>query len=278
MSRRLIIGHTAITWPDARVEDAVKCFASLGFKAVETFGWVLAALDEQKRMDIFEKHGIPLVSSYFAADIVNPDVREAEMEKLVKWGRILSGAGGKWATFGGGGVSRRAFDINEHKAYIADFVNEAAKRLLDVGVGTNFHPHTGTAIETAEEIEVLFGSVNTDLVGFAPDVGQIQKGGADPIYYLKKYLSITRLVHLKDYSGSVKFGEDGREIDTSGYVCYSPLGKGVVKLAEMMDILEGSAFDGYVMVELDAGRDMPISAEEATTINRDYLASLGYKF
>ena len=278
MSRRLIVGHTAITWPDTRVEDAVKCCAALGFKAFETFGWVLAALEGQNRMDIFKKHGIPLVSSYFSCDIVNPDARDAEMEKLTNWGRILSAEGGKWATFGGNGVNRRTFNINEHKSYIAGFLNEAAKRLRDAGVGLNFHPHTGTPIETAAEIDVLFGSVDTDLIGFAPDVGQIQKGGSDPIEYLKKYLSITRLVHLKDYSGSVEFDADGREIDTSGFTCYSPLGKGVVKLAEMLDILEGSDFNGYIMVELDIGKNMPMTAEEATTISRDYLASQGYKF
>jgi len=278
MSRRLTVGHTAITWPDAKVEDAVKCCASLGFKAFETFGWVLAALEEQNRLDIFTKHGIPLVSSYFSLDIINPGVREAEMEKLTKWGRILSENGGKWSTFGGNGVPRKTFKLAEHKAYLAGFVQEAAKRLQEFGVGTNFHPHTGTPIETAAEIDEFFASVDTDLIGFAPDVGQIQKGGADPIDYLKKYLSITRLVHLKDYSGSVEFDAEGKEIDTSGFTCYSPLGQGVVKLPEMLDILEGSAFNGYIMVELDIGRNMPMTAEEAATINRDYLAKQGYAF
>ena len=278
MSRRLPIGHTAITWPDDRVEDAVKCCASLGFKAFETFGWVLATLEEQNRMDMFEKHGIPLVSSYFSLDIVNPAVRDAEMEKLVKWGRILSGAGGKWVTFGGNSVPRKTFKLAEHKAYLTEFINEAAKRLLDLGVYLNFHPHTGTPIETAAEIDEFFGSVDTSLVGFAPDIGQIQKGGADPIEYVKKYFSLVRLLHLKDYCGSVDFDADGKEIDTSGFCCYSPLGQGVVKLSEILDIFENSSFDGYVMVELDIGEKMPMTAEEATLINRDYLSGLGYKF
>ena len=282
MGKRLTIGHTAITWADDKVEDAVKCISSLGFKAFETFGWVLVTLEEQNRLDIFEKHGIPLVSSYMAADIVNPDVRDAEMEKLVKWGKILAAKGGKMSTFGGGNVDRRTYNINDHKDYLIKFVNEAAQRLLDVGIYLNFHPHTGTPIETAEEIDFLFENADTKLVGFAPDVGQIQKGGADPIEYVKKYLSLTRLVHLKDYCGSVEFNEDGQEIDTSGFACYSPLGQGVVKIAEMLEIYENSSFDGYIMVELDIankiGKQMPMTPEEATTISRDYLASLGYKF
>ena len=278
MSRKLLVGHTAITWPDNRVEDAVKCCASLGFKAFETFGWVLAALKEQNRMDIFEKHGIPLVSSYFSLDIVNPDVRSDEMEKLELWGSILGGAGGKWVTFGGNGVPRRTFKLAEHRAYLVDFIHEAAKRLNEYGVRLNFHPHTGTPIETAEEIDELFGNADTDLIGFAPDVGQIEKGGADSLAFLKKYLSIVRLMHFKDYSGSVDFDADGKEIDTSGFTCYCPLGRGVVKLPEMIDILENSGFGGYIMIELDIGKNMPMTAEEAVTINRDYMVSQGYAF
>jgi len=278
MTRRLRIGHTAITWPDAKVEEAVKCCAKLGFQAFETFGWVLAALKEEGRMDLFAAHGIPLVSSYFSLDIADPGARGAEMEKLQRWGKILSGAGGQWATFGGNFVDRRSFRLADHRAYVAGFVDEAAKRLLDLGVGLNFHPHTGTPVETAAEIDEFFGSVDTALVGFAPDVGQIQKGGADPVQFVKKYLPIVRLVHLKDYSGSVQFDAGGKEIDTTGYCCYCPLGQGVVDLPGILDFLEASPFDGYVMVELDDGGGMPIPAEQAVRINRGYLQGLGYAF
>jgi hypothetical protein len=52
----------------------------------------------------------------------------------------------------------------------------------------------------------------------------------------------------------------------------------VVDLAGILDVLEQSAFDGPVMVELDYGPSMPMTAEEAVGINKQYLESLGYRF
>jgi inosose dehydratase len=157
-------------------------------------------------------------------------------------------------------------------------VNEAAKIIDAKGLRLNFHPHTGTPVEKEDEIVKFFDAVDTNYTGFAPDIGQIQKGGADPLRLVKDYISIIRLVHFKDFSGSVKFDGDGKEIDTTGFVCYSPLGQGVVKLEAILDALEKSSFNGPVLIELDAGEKMPVSAEEAVRINKLYMEKLGYRF
>jgi inosose dehydratase len=275
---RLLVGHTGITWRDDVIEDGIKCIAALGYNTIEIFAWTLKALKEAGRGDLFQKYNIPLISSYYSLDIVDPNVRDAEMEKLEGWTDVVVSLGGKYATFGGNAVPRRTFKFDEHKKYIVDFVNEAGKRLQAKGMKLNFHPHTGTPVETAAEIRPFLDAIDTKVVGFAPDIGQIQKGGADPLAITKDYISILGLVHFKDYSGSVKFDDEGREIDTSGFTCYAPLGKGVVDLEGYLDYIEGTSFNGPGMVELDGGRDMPMSAEEAVTINRDYMAKLGYKF
>jgi inosose dehydratase len=275
---RLIVGHTGITWPDPVAEAGVKCIAELGFNNIELFAWVLKAFHDQGRDDICKKYNIPLISSYYSVDIVNPDVRDAEFAKLKEWTDIVASLGGKYATFGGNGVDRRSFKFDEHKKYVVDFVNEAAKVLSDKGVRLNFHPHTGTPVETEKEIRSFLDAIDTKLVGFAPDIGQIQKGGADPLQIVKDYASIIRLVHFKDFCGKVEFDKDGREIDTSGYACYSPLGMGVVNLTGILEFLEGSTFDGPIMVELDRGPNIPISSEEAVTINKKYMENLGYRF
>jgi inosose dehydratase len=275
---RLIVGHTGITWPDPVAEEGIRCIAELGFNYIEVFAWVLKAFHDQGRADICKTYNIPLISSYYSLDIANPTVREAEIAKLKEWTDIVVGMGGKYATFGGNFVDRRTFVFEEHKKYIVDFVNEAAKILDGKGLRLNFHPHTGTPVETDKEIVSFLDAVDTRYVGFAPDIGQIQKGGADPKRFVKDYISILRLVHFKDYSGSVKFDAEGREIDTSGFACYAPLGRGVVDLKGILEYLESSAFDGPVMVELDAGLNMPMSSEEAVRINKEYMERLGYRF
>ena len=276
---RLVVGHTGITWLDPVAEQGIKCIAELGFNYIEVFAWVLKAFHDEGRSDICKKYNIPLISSYYSIDIVDPALREAEMAKLGEWTRIVSSMGGKFATFGGNQVPRRSFNFEENKKYIVDFVNEAAKVLEAGGMKLNFHPHTGTPIETEAEIRSFFDAVDTSRVGFAPDIGQIQKGGADPVKLTRDYLSIIKLVHFKDYCGKVEFDAEGKEIDQSGFACYSPLGKGVVDLKTVLEILENyAAFDGPIMIELDGTNNMPMSAEEAVAINKQYMEGLGYRF
>jgi inosose dehydratase len=170
---RLKMGHTGITWSDENAEAGIKCISELGFHNIEIFAWVLKKFYEQGQSDIFSHYHIPLVSSYYSIDIVNSDLRESEMIKLKDWTGILSALGGKYATFGGNAVDRRLIHFDEHKKYIVDFVNEAAKILDEKGIKLNFHPHTGTPIETESEIISFFDSIDTRYVGFAPDIGQI---------------------------------------------------------------------------------------------------------
>jgi inosose dehydratase len=275
---RLVMGHTGITWTDDQAEAGIRCIADLGFYNIELFAWVLKVFHEKGRDDICEQYHIPLISAYYSIDLLNPDMRESEMKKLIEWTDIVVRMGGKYATFGGNSVPRSGFDFTGHRKYIVDFINEAAKILNDKGVQLNFHPHTGTPVETEGEIVSFFDSVDTRYVGFAPDIGQIQKGGADPLRLVKDYISILRLVHLKDYSGKVRFDPEGKEIDTTGFACYTPLGQGVVDLRGILEYLEKSDFNGPVMVELDGTEKMPVSAEEAAAANKDFLEKLGYQF
>ena len=276
---RLLVGHTGITWLDPEAEQGIKFIAEAGFNYIEVFAWVLKAFHDEGRSDICRKYNIPLISSYYSIDIVDPSRRNAEMAKLSEWTDIVASMGGKFATFGGNGIARKGFVYNDHKKYIVEFVTEAAKVLEGKGMKLNFHPHTGTPVETEDEIRSFFDTVDTSLIGFAPDIGQIQKGGADPVKITKDYVSIIRLVHFKDYCGRVKYDADGNEIDQSGFACYSPLGQGVVDLKAVLEILENyRAFNGPVMIELDGTKNMPMSAEKAVTIDKEYMQALGYRF
>lgn len=276
---RLLVGHTGITWPDPEAEQGIKHISRLGFHGIELFAWVLKAFHDNGRSDICAEYGIPLISSYYSVDIADPSKREAEMAKLAEWTGIVASMGGKFATLGGNSVGRKSFCFDENRKYIAAFVNDAAKILESKGLKLNFHPHTGTPVETEAEIRSFFDAVDTDLVGFAPDIGQIQKGGADPVKICEDYISIIRLVHLKDYCGRVAYDSDGQEIDQSGFACYSPLGQGVADLDSALEILENHAgFNGPIMVELDCTANMPMSAERAVSINRDFMERLGYSF
>ena len=78
-------------------------------------------------------------------------------------------------------------------------------------------------------------------------------------------------VHLKDYAGG-----------DSGFLGYAPLGKGKVKIEEILKMLEKrrKEMTGMIMFELDyqPGGKPPYSNFEAAKISRDFLEKLNYKF
>jgi inosose dehydratase len=109
-------------------------------------------------------------------------------------------------------------------------------------------------------------AVDTRFVKFAPDIGQLQKGGADPVKILKDFLPVVEHCHLKDYLGGEHW---------SGYC---PLGQGKVDIPGVLDLLEGRKLAGMVMVELDPSAKMPMTALECARASKVYLEKLGCGF
>ena len=57
----------------------------------------------------------------------------------------------------------------------------------DLGLGAGLHQHTGTAVESRDETYAVMEAVDTRYLKFAPDVGQLQKGGADAAKVVKDF-------------------------------------------------------------------------------------------
>lgn len=274
------VGHTCITWAEEDVETAVKVLAELGFHGAEIFGWTLDVLQNENRLDIFDKYRIPLISAYFAMNLCDKDKFQESIEKGWRWAEVMRQLGAKYICLGGEDVDRRSYDFKENKKRLLKAVNEYGRIFADMGLTVCYHPHTGTPIQTEYEIRSLMEVVNPAYVSFAPDVAQIQKGGADAVKIVKDYLGLVKHIHLKDYNGiPVHYNAEGKEIDSSGFACYTPLGEGVVDIPAILTLLEQSeVFDNMIMVELDGGKETPIPQKEAVRRNRDYLMKLGYQF
>ncbi len=69
---------------------------------------------------------------------------------------------------------------------------------------------------------------DTKFVKFGPDVGQLAKGGSDPVKVVKDFLPLIRHVHLKDWNGG------------QYWAAYCPLGQGKVDLPGVLGLLEQS--------------------------------------
>jgi len=280
-------GHTGITWANSDIEKAISDISSLGYAGFETFGWVLENWDDNSRRfkNLIGKYNLPLNACYCSANILDTSSKADNAKKCITWCDLIKKNGAQIMVFGGDLVhenlsNRRGFVFEEHKKTIIELVNYFAKVVTDQGVIFTFHPHTGTPIETPEEILVAMNEVDESVVKFAPDVGQIHKGGGDPLKIIKDYTSLIMHIHLKDYiGGEMTYDDNGDEIDRNGFFCYCPLGQGVVQLKEILEYLEKINYPGTINVELDINpRFTSIKPVEAARISRDYLIGLGYEF
>jgi inosose dehydratase len=289
--RNVKIGHTGITWvappaprpagsngapPPGRgtggprrvdpayIDQIFKDISSLGFYGLELFSWQIQGMEENGGMaPLIEKYKLPLISAYGGPDLLDPAQRRDSIAQSLEWAKLLKKYGGKVVTIGPNGVRRDSYNFQEHKNDIVTTLNEFGKALADIGLTGCLHQHTGTCIESRDETYAVMESVDTRVVKFGPDIGQLQKGGSDPVQVVKDFLPIVNHMHLKDYNGGEYF------------VGYCPLGQGKVDIPAILDMMDGSTLAGRIMVELDGTQRMPMTALETATIAKSYLEKQG---
>ena len=273
--RSFKIGHTCITWgtfprgaeASATLEPAVKEIARLGYYSFETFPEVLEDWDAKGALSkLIDQYQLPLKSGYIGTVLTDASKRKESVERAIRLGKVIKKYGGTFAVLAPESVKRADYNFKEHRADIIAGLNEHAKAVTDLGLGTGLHQHTGTCIESRDEVYDVMESADTRHLKFAPDVGQLQKGGADAAKVIKDFLPLVKHMHLKDYSGGEHFAG------------YCPLGQGKVDIVQVLDLVESGGQQPNIMVELDSSKDQPLTALETATITKAYLVKLGYKF
>lgn len=264
--RKLKIGHTGITWGNNSTA-AVKDVSELGYYGFETFGNVLEQWDADAALQkTISDYKLPLISAYCGINLTDPTKLKDELARMALWGSLIRRNGGSVSVIGPNSVPRATYDFKASKDNIIAALNECARMLTDMGLVPVLHQHTGTCIETRDETYAVLDAADSRYLKFGPDIGQLQKGGSDPVKVVKDYLPLIRHMHLKDFNG----GAD--------YLGYCPLGMGKVDIPAILDMVEAADMKGSIMVELDPSRNMPVPAGETARIAKTYLAKLGYSF
>lgn len=268
------IGHTALTWnvlqDPPRLVDAIRDCAELGFAATETGGriydwWQRERPGELKR--VLAAYGIPLVTLFQFGDWTEPGTERDLVETADRWSTAVKELGGEMLMLVPGG--RRddpAYGLDDFRR-MADTMNKVGETARRNGIATSMHPHWGTVVESRLEIELLLSLLDRDLVGFAPDTGQIAKGGADPVPVVERWASMVRYVHMKDLS------PEWDEMRRAGVPLRSPegyveLGQGTIDFRRLVPILERVNYSGWLMAELDQAQR---PAREAAALSKHYI-------
>jgi inosose dehydratase len=280
----LHIGHTGLTWiPLGRpvgppppinpmvdpqyIEGAVRDIAGLGYYGIELFGNQIEAMESQGGLGpLLKKHNLALISAYCGTNLSEPDQRKESIAKTLEWGKLVKKYNGKVIVVGPNSVRRSNYDFKAHKDDIVTTLNELGKAVMDLGLTPVLHQHTGTCVESREETYAVLEAMDTRVMKFGPDIGQLQKGGSDPVKVVKDFLPLVQHMHLKDFNG-------GQE-----YLGYCPLGQGKVDIPAILAMMNGRKTAGLVMVELDSPPPQPAPALENARIAKAYLEKQGVSF
>jgi len=243
----------------------------LGYHGFESFGSVLDAWQERGGLQsALHAQELPLVAAYCPFDLGNPAKRSEEVIKAVRWGTLISSYGGKVAVIGPDNVDRKTFDFGAHRADIITALNNIGAVMASAGLKAAVHPHTGSCIQTLDEIADIMASTNARDVHLCPDTGELMAAGVDPLEVIRLFPDRIAHVHIKDYKG-------GKQHDG-----FRPVGKGKLELAPIMDALEELPAGFMVMAELnpdaDANRADSTTPTRAAEQSKAAFAKLGYSF
>lgn len=119
------------------------------------------------------------------------------------------------------------------------------------GVIAVVHPHIGTLVESAEDVQRV---VDGSHIGFCIDTGHLAAAGADPVAITLANLDRVKHVHLKDVDTATAAKVVAKEVTFSDAVAdgmWQVLGEGDVDIRAMIEALEGAGYDGWYVLEQD---------------------------
>jgi inosose dehydratase len=143
--------------------------------------------------------------------------------------------------------------------------NLASISALVAGHGLTFalHPHAGTLVESAADVERLLGSTD---VGWCLDTGHLLIGGGDPVAFVRDHPDRVVHVHLKDVDATVAARYRAGELTLMGATqagLFRPLGRGDASIAAVLDELDAHGYERWLVLEQDAaitGEEPPVGS------------------
>lgn len=138
--------------------------------------------------------------------------------------------------------------------HLAGGLTRLADLCRPLGVEVVFHPHAGTYVETAADVDRLMDGTPADLVGLCLDTGHLAYGGADPVEVCRRYAARVRHVHTKDVRPAIleRVRHEALPYVTAvGEGVFAPLGEGMVDFPALIAALRAVSYDGWYVLEQD---------------------------
>jgi len=228
--------------------------AGLGLAATELgpLGWL--PLEPVALRDALGRHGLRLVGGFVPLALHEPDP-----------GPALAQADAVARTYAAAGADVLVVALvtdadwsapvpldDAQLARVAMHLGELEALAAGHGLTLALHPHAGTLVETAADVDRMLGAAD---VGWCLDTGHLLIGGCDPVAFARAHGDRVVHVHLKDVDAGVAARYRAGELTLVGATqagLFRPLGRGDARIAEVLAELDHHGYERWLVLEQDA--------------------------
>jgi inosose dehydratase len=259
-------------------ETVLREMAELGIRGTELGPPGFLPDEPAALRDMLTRYGLTLVGGFVPLVLHEPDLEQAIGETR-RAASLMSQSGGRMLVLAAvqdvdWGPPQDLDDeewtrLGEHLSAIEALAADEFQMQVAL------HPHAGTLIETAAQVERALDVVE---VGWCLDTGHLLIGGTDPVQFAEKHGKRVNHVHLKDVDGALAADvRAGRRslLSATKDGLFTALGRGDARIAEVLDALQGHGYDGWLVLE----QDTAITGDEPTVAGgpmRDARESIAF--
>jgi inosose dehydratase len=229
--------------------------ASLGLSAIEAGPEGFLPSDPAGARRMLGEHGLGLVGGFVPVVLHRAERREGELAAVERQAEYFAAAGGE-VFIVAASTGREGYEDAEELGEgsweelfggLASVDEIGDRHDLTVAV----HPHFGTVIERRHHVERFLEGCETAL---CLDTGHLMLGGDDPVRVAEVAAGRMGIVHLKDVDRRLAELVAAGELDYEKAVrqgVFKPLGDGDVDTERVIELIEGSGYKGWYVLEQD---------------------------
>jgi inosose dehydratase len=258
-------------------EAVLSEMAALGLRGTELGPAGFLPPDPATLDALLSRHGLALVGGFVPLVLHERRVDEA-IEEARRAMRLMSEAGGEMLVIAA--VQDAQWSAPQHlddEAWrrLGHHLSAVSSLASEYGMAVALHPHVGTLIETADQVDRALEVVE---VGWCLDTGHLLIGGVDPVQFARRHGERVVHVHLKDVDAALAADvrtERRSLLDATRNGLFRALGEGDAQVAEVMEALEAHGYDGWFVLE----QDTAITGDEPTVAGgpmRDARQSIAF--
>jgi inosose dehydratase len=228
--------------------------ADLGLTGTEFGPLGFLPIEPAERATVLSKLGMQAIGGFFP--VLLHDATANPMPKVIAELDAYEAAGAKVLVIAaeqpGGSYDFKRPEIDESSWEVMfknlNAINELAGSR---GIVATLHPHVGTMIETAGDIDRILQGTE---IGITLDTGHMFIGGSDPVLFSEQHANRVKHTHLKDVRLELAKKVQSGELTYYQAVVrgmYTPLGDGDIDIKRIVKNLLDAGFDGWFCLEQD---------------------------